>query len=89
MARLKTQASIWVNSIAYKYIDDMLRLHNKPRRELCFITHTCQDEEFVKDVVEYVKSKNIFDEVVSSVAGSTISCHCGENTLGILYLLEE
>ena len=77
------------NSVIYKYIDDMLRLHNKPRRELCFITHTCQDEDFVKDVVEYVKGKNIFDEVVSSVAGSTISCHCGENTLGILYLLEE
>ena len=72
-----------------KYIDDMLKKHNKIKKDLCFITHTCQDKDFVNDIVEYVKSKNIFDEVVSSVAGATISCHCGENTLGILYLLED
>ena len=72
-----------------KYIDDMLKKHGNVKKDLCFITHTCQDEDFVKDIVEFVKSKNIFDEVVSSVAGATITCHCGENTLGILYLLED
>ena len=25
-------------------------------------------------------------EVIHTVAGSTISCHCGPNTLGILFL---
>ena len=77
------------NTVIYKYIDDMLKLHDKVRKNLCFITHTCRDDNFVKEVVEYVKSKNIFDKVVSSRAGATITCHCGENTLGILYLLEE
>ncbi len=72
-----------------KYIDDMLLIHNNYKKDLCFVTHTCQDENFVKEVVDYVKSKNIFEEVVSSIAGSTITCHCGKNTLGILYLLEE
>ena len=76
-------------SIVYKYIDDMLEKHKNIKKDLCFITHTCSDSKFVEQVVEYVKSKNIFDEVVSSIAGSTISCHCGENTLGILYLLEK
>ncbi len=75
-------------SVILKYIDDMLKVHNNYKDDICFITHTCQDEDFVKDVVDYVKNKNIFKQVVSSVAGSTISCHCGENTLGILYLLE-
>lgn len=76
-------------TVIYKYIDDMLAIHSNMKKDLCFITHTCPDEKFVADVVKYVKDKNIFKEVVSSVAGSTISCHCGENTLGILYLLEE
>ncbi len=77
------------NSVIYKYIDDMLREHSNIKKDLCFITHTCSDKKFVEEVVEYVKSKDIFDEVVSSVAGGTITCHCGENTLGILYLLED
>ncbi len=77
------------NSVIYKYIDDMLSIHSNIKKDLCFITHTCKDLAFVEEIVEYVKNKNIFDKVVSSVAGSTISCHCGENTLGILYLLEE
>ncbi len=77
------------NSVIYKYIDDMLSIHSNVKKNLCFITHTCKDLAFVEEVVNYVKSKNIFENVVSSVAGSTISCHCGENTLGILYLLEE
>ncbi len=75
--------------VVKKYIDDMLKIHNKINNELCFITHTCKDKKFVNDMVEHVKSKNLFKEVVESTAGSTISCHCGENTLGILYLLEE
>lgn len=76
------------NSVVYKYIDDMLSLHSNYKKDLCFITHTCTDDVFVNQVVEYVKSKNIFNQVVSSRAGATITCHCGENTLGILYLLE-
>lgn len=75
--------------VVKKYIDDMLKIHSNYKKDLCFITHTCTDEEFVRNIVDYVKSKNIFDNVVSSVAGSTITCHCGKNTLGILYLLEE
>lgn len=77
------------NSVIYKYIDDMLKLHSNIKKDLCFITHTCRDDKFVSEIVDYVKSKNIFDKVVSSRAGATITCHCGENTLGILYLLEK
>lgn len=75
--------------VVKKYIDDMLKKYPKVIDDLCFVTHTCQNQEFVNEIVDYVKSKNIFKEVVSSVAGSTITCHCGENTLGILYLLED
>ena len=75
--------------VCKKYIDDMLSLHSNYRKDIAFITHTCQDKEFVQTMVDYVKSKNIFKEVVATDAGATITSHCGANTLGILYLLEE
>ena len=77
------------NVVCKKYIDQMLEKHKNYNTDCCFITHTCKDETFVNQIVEYVKSKNIFKEVFIQQAGSTISCHCGENTLGILYLLNE
>ncbi len=75
--------------VCKKYIDDMLSLHSNYKKDIAFITHTCQDKEFVQAMVDYVKSKNIFKEVVATDAGATITSHCGANTLGILYLLEE
>ncbi|MBO5022422.1 MAG: DegV family protein [Clostridia bacterium] len=77
------------NVVCKKYIDQILAKYNNARCERCFITHTCKEETFVNEMVEYVKSKGIFDEVIASRAGATISCHCGENTLGILYLLND
>lgn len=74
--------------VCKKYIDDMLNSHSNYKKDIAFITHTC-DEEFAQSMVEYVKSKNIFKEVISTNAGGTITSHCGANTLGILYLLED
>ncbi len=75
--------------VCKRYIDQMLAKHNAYKKDICFITHTCKEETFVEEMVEYVKSKGIFEQVIPSRAGATISCHCGENTLGILYLLNE
>ena len=75
--------------VCKKYIDDMLNMHSNYKTDIAFITHTCQDKEFVQSMVDYVKSKNIFKEVLATDAGATITSHCGANTLGILYLLED
>ncbi|MBO5394735.1 MAG: DegV family protein [Clostridia bacterium] len=71
-----------------KYVDDMLAKCPNPKKDICFVTHTKTDADIVESVIEYVKSKNIFDCVVETTAGATITCHCGENTLGVLFLLE-
>ena len=75
-----------MNVLLKKYIDDTLATYNNPDPAMCFITHADADMEVVKEVVEYVKSKNIFKEVRETRANSTIFCHCGKGTLGILYL---
>ena len=40
----------------------------------------------LKLVYDYLKSKNVFNEILISRAGCTISSHCGPNTLGILFM---
>ena len=72
-----------------KYVDDMINNHSNAKTDLCFVTHTKTDPEIVANLIEYIKSKNIFDNIVETEAGATITCHCGENTLGMLFLLKE
>ncbi|MBQ7467186.1 MAG: DegV family protein [Clostridia bacterium] len=69
-----------------QYVDDVLKEYNNPDKAICFVTHSSIEPEIADEIVEYVKSKNIFDEVVQTVASSTITSHCGKGTLGILYI---
>lgn len=73
-------------SVLIKYVDAILKKYNNPSREYCFVTHTDMNPELVQMVIDYVKSKNIFDHVEEQLAGSVITSHCGKSTLGILYV---
>ena len=50
-----------------------------------FVTHSGVPEEIVQKVVALVKALRPFEEVIVTTAGSTISCHCGPNCLGVLF----
>lgn len=50
-----------------------------------FVTHSGVPAEIVDKVVALVKELRPFEEVIVTVAGSTISCHCGPNCLGVLF----
>ena len=69
-----------------QYLDD--RMHDlqaiRPRR--IFVTHTAVDPAVVEGLVAHLRELNYFEEVLDVVAGSTISSHCGESTLGLLYI---
>lgn len=75
-----------MQNVLLKYVDDTLAQYDNPDRTRCFVTHADADPEVVSEVVEYVKSKNIFKEVIESQAGATVFSHCGKGTLGILYI---
>ncbi|MDE6589590.1 MAG: DegV family protein [Oscillospiraceae bacterium] len=49
------------------------------------IVHTRCDPA-IPAAVEQVVREFGFQEIIHTVAGSTISCHCGPNTLGLLFL---
>ena len=51
-----------------------------------FITQTKVSDECYAAVKEAVAAYGKFDTVYETVAGCTISCHCGPGTLGVLYV---
>ena len=64
------------------------RLENGDNIDLdrVFITHAGVDMEIVNAVAEQVKNTLPFKEVLITRAGATVSCHCGRNTLGVLFV---
>lgn len=51
-----------------------------------FVTHAGVDMDIVNAVADQVKKTLPFKEVLITRAGATVSCHCGRNTLGVLFV---
>lgn len=51
-----------------------------------FITWTQVSDDALTQVRQAVAEYGSFETVLESVAGSTISCHCGPGTLGVLFV---
>ena len=50
-----------------------------------FITHSHVPAEIVEKVKQQVKALHPFAEVIETIAGCTISSHCGPCCLGVLF----
>ena len=68
-----------------RYIYDTLEAFSTPDRKRVFITHSTVPAEVLAHVKETLEASGKFDEIIVTVAGSTITSHCGKGTLGILY----
>ena len=66
------------------YVRDQLT-GKEVRTDRVVIVHTRCDPAIPAAVEQVVKEFG-FREVIHAVAGSTISCHCGPNTLGVTFL---
>ena len=51
-----------------------------------FITHAGCDKAVAQKMVDIVKETGIFEEVLETRAGATVSSHCGKDTLGVLFV---
>lgn len=68
------------------YVNDRLKNRSDIDTKRIFVTHTSCDPKVVAEVKTIIKDYFTFDEVLETVAGCTISSHCGPNTLGILFV---
>ena len=67
------------------YVRGRLEKADKICYDRIFVTHSGVPAEIVEKVVALVKELRPFEEVIETKAGSTISCHCGPNCLGVLF----
>jgi DegV family protein with EDD domain len=51
-----------------------------------FVTHAGCDAAIVDACVKQVQDMGLFDEILITRAGCTVSAHCGRNTLGVLFI---
>lgn len=76
-----------LEDVLLKYVDDMLaKGEGSYETKRIFVTSTCTDDVLPNIVRDHVAAKNIFDEILVTTAGSTVTSHCGKNTLGILFI---
>lgn len=68
-----------------KYVDDML-VEVVPNKKRVFVTYS-SPLTVIPTIVQKLKDYG-FKNVYETTACSTISCHCGQKTLGILYVAE-
>lgn len=69
-----------------KYSDWVRKNCTSPDKKRCFVTHTRMDNGLTERTIEIVKSWGIFDEILDTTAGCTVTTHCGSNTIGILFI---
>ena len=74
------KAARWVPA----YIDATLKQFDNWDPEICFLTYTAIPEEVLQAAEKKLYEVG-FKRVERTIAGATISCHCGPGTLGILY----
>lgn len=68
-----------------RYVKDELSRYQDLNPELLFITHSGIPQEYIDLVKKTVEETASFQEIQVTKACCTISCHCGPNTLGILF----
>lgn len=69
-----------------QYVKERLDGREDIAPELAFITHAAADANVVVAAKEEAAQYGSFETVEETQAGCTVSCHCGPNTLGILFV---
>lgn len=78
-----------MNSAIMSYVKDMEESLKTAKKDRVFITHSGCDESILEEVYSYLDSLHVFDEILTTRAGSVISSHCGPGTLGVLFIKGE
>lgn len=71
--------------VVESYCIDTLETFSNPDLSQAFVTYTTADDEIVDSVVKKLKARG-FERVDITHAGGTVTSHCGENCLGVLYV---
>lgn len=71
------------------YVRDRLSGRRDVEEDTLFVTYTPVEEKAMHEARAAVREYASFRRVYETTAGCTISCHCGPNTLGVLFIRKE
>lgn len=71
--------------VVKRYCEDVLEEFNNPDLSEAFVTYTTADKEIVDSAIESLKNRG-FKNIHVTNANGTVTSHCGEDCLGILYI---
>ena len=69
-----------------KYVQDTLEEFNTPDTTRVMITYSTATDQMINTARSVLEQYGKFKEILVTQAGSVINSHCGQNTLGVLYL---
>ena len=71
-----------------QYVKDLADNFKNYDEARCFVTHSPTDQAIVDFVKQKVQEHFKFNEIIESVAGSTVTSHCGYNTIGVIFYVK-
>ena len=74
-----------MNKVVEKYLVDLLEANPNPVLAHVFITHSSPMPEAEEILTKILKERG-FVNIHNTLAGGTISCHCGPNCIGVLFI---
>ena len=74
-----------MSNVVFKYVEATLEEFNNPDLEEVFITYTTANLDVISEIKNILVARG-FKNIHITTAGATISSHCGEHCLGILYV---
>ena len=74
-----------MEKVIEKYCEDTIEEFNTPDKKVAFVTYTTATPEMIEIAKKSLQNAG-FENIYESTAGGTITSHCGENVLGILYI---
>ncbi len=74
------------NKCLASYVKDRIANRDDLQRHTLFVTRTPVDDACLASVEATVAEHADFENVYWTMAGCTISCHCGPGTLGVLFV---
>lgn len=74
-----------LDKVLARYVKDELAAYSDIDTDLLFITHSGIPQKYIDLVRKTAEETLAFKEIHITRASCTISCHCGPNTLGILF----
>ena len=71
-----------------QYTKELLAQHPDSRGDIVIVVHPAADRDAVEATIRTLKEDGRFRAVYEARTGCTVACHCGPNTIGVMFMTD-